>query len=150
MKPHGRKFTPKHKHRPRAAVESGQTPRTYPRLSVVRLSKKILPCLEEVCDVPAEKNRPWLVVQSNFINPTMPYHEIMVAPFTTAKDGQDHGTLIYVGNPPKSGLTNPSSVHCDKVVSMRRSRIAEVYGYLEREGPTAVKIANALRVALEL
>lgn len=124
--------------------------RVFPRLSIVYLNDGIKRVIEIVSGTPKEKSRPWLVIQSNLIDPTGGYREIMIIPFTTAKGSEqaDKGTSIFVGKPSDSGLQNPSYVVCNKIIAIRRRHIQHVGGFIDRLDPAVERINNALRLAL--
>lgn len=132
-------------------TKKAKTPPSYPRLSIVYLKEYARRWVEGVSGTPEERNRPWLVVQSNTINPIGEFRELMIVPMTAQwVDGKDRGTTIFVGMPAMSGLKAQSSAICDKIVAIRRKHISHTGGSLSRTEPSVARIDRALKIALGL
>jgi mRNA interferase MazF len=72
------------------------------------------------------------------------FSTVICAPVYSRRDGLM--TQVDVG--PDEGLKHESSVHCDELVSLAKSRLTDYVGRLGHEKET--RLALALRVALDV
>jgi mRNA interferase MazF len=72
------------------------------------------------------------------------YSTVICAPIYSHHDGLSTQLLVSV----EQGLKHDSSVHCDELVSLPKSRLTNFIGNLSEE--QLIKLNNALKIALDI
>ena len=72
------------------------------------------------------------------------FSTVICAPVYSAR----HGLATQVDIGPQEGLRHESSVHCDELVSLQKSRLTQFVGSLGAEGTE--RLDHALMVALDI